>query len=62
MPGWLHGVAVCNPLTYQVDALRRMMIGNASSAFGLATDFAVQLAVLAIFTGVATRLYPRIID
>lgn len=62
MPGWLHQVAVGNPLTYQVDALRRMMIENASSTFGLATDFAVQLAVLAIFTGVATRLYPRIID
>ena len=62
MPGWLHKVAVCNPLTYQVDALRRMMIENASSAFGLATDFAVQLAALAILTGVATRLYPRIIN
>lgn len=62
MPDWLRTTAVYNPLTYQVDALRRLMIDGASSALGLATDFAVQLAALAILTGVATRLYPRIIN
>jgi len=62
MPDWLRVVAVVNPLTYQVDALRRLMIARADSTFGLATDFAVQMGALFLLTLVATRLYPRIIN
>src|ERR1700722_14074752 len=35
MPGWLRAVAVGNPLTYQVDALRALMIRGGTSSFGL---------------------------
>lgn len=42
MPGWLRVAAAWNPLTYQVDALRHLMIQGAPSAFGLLRDFAVQ--------------------
>jgi ABC-2 type transport system permease protein len=62
MPGWLQGVAACNPLTYQVDALRSLMVGSVPGSSGLALDFAIQVAALALLTGVATRLYPRIVD
>lgn len=62
MPGWLRVAATWNPLTYQVDALRHMMIRGAPSVFGLATDCAVQLAALLVLTSIATRLYPRIVD
>lgn len=62
MPPWLHAVAVFNPLTYQVDALRTLMVQGAQSAFGLPLDFGVQLAALALLTAVATLLYPRIIN
>src|SRR3954469_7843599 len=31
MPAWLKGVALVNPLTYLVDALRQLMIGSESS-------------------------------
>jgi ABC-2 type transport system permease protein len=62
MPGWLRVVAAWNPLTYQVDALRHCMIQGAPSAFGLAQDFAVQALALLVLTGVATRIYPRIVD
>jgi ABC-2 type transport system permease protein len=62
MPAWLRRAAAYNPLTYQVDALRHLMIAHAPTAFGLVPDFAVQGCVLAFLTVVATRLYPRIID
>ncbi|MBO0822624.1 MAG: hypothetical protein J2P27_02050 [Actinobacteria bacterium] len=28
MPGWLQVISRCNPLTYQVDALRGLLIGT----------------------------------
>jgi ABC-2 type transport system permease protein len=60
MPDWLRSIATLNPLTYQVDAMRSFMIEGAQSAYGLGADFAVQLAVLALLTAIATRLYPTI--
>lgn len=62
MPGWLRVAAAWNPLTYQVDALRHLMIQGAPVAFGLLRDFAVQALALLVLTAVATRLYPRIVD
>ena len=60
MPDWLRSIAAFNPLTYQVDALRAFMIEGAYSDYGLGTDFAVQLAVLALLTALATNRYPTI--
>lgn len=60
MPDWLRSIAAFNPLTYQVDALRAFMIEGAHSDYGLGTDFAVQLAVLALLTALATNRYPTI--
>jgi len=62
MPPWLRAIAVVNPLTYQVDALRRLMIDHADSMFGLGFDFFVQLATLTVLTLIATWLYPRIVN
>ena len=42
MSGWLRTVARINPLTYQVDALRALMLAGGTSVFGIATDFTVQ--------------------
>ncbi len=61
MPGWLQTLSKFNPLTYQVDALRSLMIAGEISTFGLVTDFAVSLLVLAILIVIATRLYPKIL-
>ena len=60
MPDWLRSIATFNPLTYQVDAMRAFMIQGAPTEYGFGTDFAVQLAVLALLTALATRLYPEI--
>ena len=60
MPGWLRVVAAVNPLTYQVDALRALMIQGGTSTFGLGLDFAVLAGVLALFVAAASRLYPSL--
>jgi len=59
MPGWLKTVSSLNPLTYEVDGLRAMMLQGGVSAFGIATDFSVLIACGAIVTMVATAMYPR---
>jgi ABC-2 type transport system permease protein len=62
MPPWLRSIAVVNPLTYQVDALRTLMIESGSSTFGLGVDYGVQLLALTLLTAIATKLYPTIIN
>ena len=58
MPRWLQWISHVNPLTYQVDALRALMIQGGQAAIGLGTDFAVQAAVLVALLWVAAWLYP----
>jgi len=61
MPGWLRVISRINPLSYEVDALRALMLQDAVSAFGLTTDYAVLLAVTAVLVVVGAYLYPRVI-
>jgi len=60
MPAWLQAVARCNPLTYEVDALRDLMLVNGISAFGLATDFLVLFVVTTVLVIIGAQLYPRV--
>jgi ABC-2 type transport system permease protein len=60
MPGWLKAVAHVNPLTYQVDALRALMIHGGASQYGLGMDFAVLLLALVALTLISARLYPNL--
>src|SRR5580692_9778207 len=48
MPMWLRVVAKGNPLSYQVDALRRLMVVGSISTFGLRADFAMLFVVFAL--------------
>jgi ABC-2 type transport system permease protein len=59
MPPWLKMVSMANPLTYEVDALRALMLAGGVSKFGLGTDTIVLVAVFAVFIAIATRMYPR---
>ena len=61
MPTWLRWLSRVNPLTYQVDALRSLMIEGGHSGFGLGLDFLVQGLVLAILIAIAAKLYPNIV-
>jgi ABC-2 type transport system permease protein len=61
MPGWLQVVSRGNPLTYEVDALRAMMLAGGTSSFGLGVDFAVLLGTTACLVLIAGGLYPRVV-
>ena len=54
MPGWLRVISRVNPLSYEVDGLRGLLIGTHAA---LATDFAVlAVAVVAAVFGAAALL------
>jgi ABC-2 type transport system permease protein len=61
MPSWLHVVARVNPLSYEVDALRALMIPSGASTFGLATDFAVLVVSTIVLVAIAAETYPRVV-
>ncbi|HUL39593.1 MAG TPA: ABC transporter permease [Methanomassiliicoccales archaeon] len=60
MPQWLQVIALGNPLTYMVDALRDLMIVGWVTEFGLALDFVVMIAFALVLILIASRLYPRV--
>ena len=61
MPGWLQVIAHSNPLSYEVDALRTLMLAGATSTSGLATDFLVMLVAVVVLVLLGARLYPRVV-
>jgi ABC-2 type transport system permease protein len=60
MPGWLHVVARVNPLTYEVQGLRQMLLGVGARG-ELWLDFLVVIGFLAAMVAAATRAYPKAI-
>jgi ABC-2 type transport system permease protein len=61
MPGWLRVLSHLNPLTYEVDALRALMLRNGTSGIGLAIDFCALLFSTTILVIIGARLYPRVV-
>jgi ABC-2 type transport system permease protein len=61
MPGWLQVISQANPLTYEVDALRTLMLAGGSSSTGLGLDFAILFFATAVLVLIAARLYPTIV-
>jgi ABC-2 type transport system permease protein len=60
MPPWLQVISRANPLSYEVDALRALMLGGGVAQFGLELDFGVLAAVTVVLIAIATRMYPRL--
>ena len=60
MPPWLQVISHANPLTYQVDALRALMLSGGTSAFGVGTDLGVLALATTILVAIGSRLYPTI--
>lgn len=60
MPPWLQVISRLNPLSYQVDALRALMLVGGTSVYGLAVDYTVLVAVSAALVALGGRLYPRV--
>jgi ABC-2 type transport system permease protein len=61
MPGWLQVIARFNPLTYQVDALRGLMIVGGQSVYGIGLDLGVLLAVDVALVALGGWLYPNVV-
>ncbi|WP_037852297.1 ABC transporter permease [Streptomyces sp. NRRL S-340] len=57
MPGWLQAVSKANPLSYQVDALRGLLLGTPAH---LAPDFAVLVGAAAAGVAAASALLGRL--
>ena len=59
MPWWLKAIARINPLTYEVDGLRMLMLRTTEPSFRLLTDFVVLVVISVILLLIASRLYKR---
>jgi ABC-2 type transport system permease protein len=59
MPGWLRAIARVNPLTYEVQGLRQMLVGVGGAVLWL--DFLVVVAFFSVMLIAATRAYPKAI-
>jgi ABC-2 type transport system permease protein len=60
MPHWLKAVALVNPLTYLVDALRGLMISPEQATHPMALNFGVLLLIFVILSAIAAKLYPSL--
>ncbi len=58
MPGWLRAVARVNPLTYEVQGLRQMLVGDRRSRSGVA-GLPGRGGLLRGHARGATRAYPK---
>jgi ABC-2 type transport system permease protein len=57
MPGWLQALSTVNPLSYEVDALRGLLIGTHAN---LGLDAAVLALALVAGVTASSRLLPRL--
>jgi ABC-2 type transport system permease protein len=57
MPGWLQPISRINPLTYEVDALRALLIGSSTD---LLLDFGVLIGSGVLMVTCASMLLPRL--
>ncbi|HVT11181.1 MAG TPA: ABC transporter permease [Fimbriimonadaceae bacterium] len=60
MPGWLQVLSKGNPLTYEVDLLRSLMIPGAVATMHLGLDAAVLSGSTFLFILIASQMYPRL--
>lgn len=62
MPRWLQIISHLNPLTYQIDGLRTLLLsGTQISTVGLWMDFTVLFGSLIILVLLNARIYPNIV-
>jgi len=60
MPEWLKVIAHINPLTYEVDALRAMMLVGGTSVYGILFDFVALISSMIVLVAIGARLYPTV--
>jgi len=57
MPRWLQVINNVNPLSYEVDALRGLLVGTSAR---LALDFGVLVLAAVVMISLAAALLPRL--
>jgi ABC-2 type transport system permease protein len=66
MPGWLQSIARLNPLTYEVEGLRTLLLpgfaASETAGVGLPLDIAVLAVVFVALVALAARQYPKIVQ
>jgi ABC-2 type transport system permease protein len=60
MPGWLQAIAVANPLTYLVDALRSLMLAHEVDVAHIGLDIVVLFAVMVVMVWIGSWMYPKV--
>jgi ABC-2 type transport system permease protein len=60
MPRWLQVMAHINPLTYEVDALRALMVIGGTSVFGVGADMGILLAATIALIIIGGWMYPNV--
>ena len=61
MPAWLQVISRVNPLTYEVDALRALMLADGASVYGVGLDFLVLIVATTILIYIASKAYPNVV-
>ena len=61
MPGWLQVISRVNPLTYEVDALRGLMLASGQMTYSFGFDLLVLFIATTILVIIASMLYPRVV-
>jgi len=61
MPAWLQVISRINPLTYEVDALRALMLADGASVYGVGLDFLVLILVTTVLIYIGSRAYPNVV-
>ena len=54
-------LAKINPLSYEVDALRSLMVQGGHTVFGLDVDVVVLMVVFSLLVLLTARLYPKVV-
>ena len=60
MPDWLQFISRINPLTYEVDALRALMLSGAVSSYGIGVDILVLAGITMVLVIIGGKIYPNV--
>jgi ABC-2 type transport system permease protein len=58
MPAWVRGVSKVNPLTYEVNALRGLLLGTHTN---IAMDLGILFGAVVLAIAAATAVLPRLV-
>ncbi len=61
MPRWLQWVSHVNPLTYEIDALRGLMLVGWHNVHPIGMDLGVLMGIVVVLVVLGGKIYPRVV-